>query len=221
LLVYTFVFGTILQARWGGAEESKLEFALTLFAGLAVFQIFSELMNSSCNAISQNVNFVKKVVFPLEIIPVVHLLAILLRAAISIAILMLAVALLLQRFPPTVVFFPLILLPMLMLSLGLAWFLASLGVYVRDVGQFMGVIVNVLFFLTPIFYPVSRLPEGLRWIAHINPLAFIVEGSRRTLIWNQPPQWGAWIVVTLVSAVVMQLGYAWFMETKRGFADVL
>lgn len=221
LIVYTFVFGTVLRSRWGTGEESKVEFALTLFAGLVIFQIFSELINSSCVVITQNMNYVKKVVFPLEVLPFVLLLAIMVRAIVSIVILAVGLIFLVQRLPPTVLYFPLVLLPLVMLSLGFGWFLSSFGVFVRDIGQVIGVIANVLFFVTPIFYPISRLPESFRWIAHVNPLAFIVEDSRRVLIWNQAPQWGPWLIVVLISFVVMQLGYAWFMETKRGFADVL
>lgn len=222
LAVYTFVFGTVMQSRWGtGGPESKVEFALTLFAGLIYFQLFTESTNAACFLIPQNVNYVKKVVFPLEVLPLVTLLSTLVRTLISILILLIGLAVFKRSIPPTAILAPIIFVPLMMLTLGLGWFLCSLGVFIRDIGQFIGIILNVLFFLTPIFYPSSRLPPSFQWIARANPLASIVEDARRVLIQNSAPDWHQWLIVTLCSAVIMQLGYAWFMATKKGFADVL
>lgn len=222
LIVYTTVFSGILKTRWGDdPRESAFEFGLTMFAGLIVFDVFSEILQTAPRLIVQNTGYVKKVIFPLEVLPVAALGSALIHGAFSLVILSVGLPLLTGHISLTVFLFPLVALPLIMLTLGIAWFVASLGVFLRDVDQVLSVIARLLFFVTPIFYPNSLVPGWLRWALYVNPLAVLVEQSRRTLVWNQPPQWFLWGSVTVVSLIVMQLGYAWFMETKRGFADVL
>lgn len=222
LLVYTFVFSVILQARWAtDGNESTADFALTLFAGLIMFNFFADLVSDSPNLIAANVSYVKKVVFPLEILPVVILGAALFRWSMNFAILVVASLLIRGALPLTILLVPLLLIPLIALSQGMSWFLSALGVYVRDIGQAMNLIVRVMFFMTPIFYRPSMVPEKLRWITTINPMAFIVENTRRTLIRGEGLNWLPFLAVTALSLVVMQLGYAWFHETRRGFSDVL
>jgi len=166
-------------------------------------------------------NYVKKVVFPLEILPVVALGSAVVHSLISVLILVLASLAFFGTVSVTALLLPLAYLPLVLLTAGLAWFLASLGVYVRDIGQAIVVVTQILFFLSPIFYPVSAVPESLRPLLWMNPLSIVLDGFRRVLLWSRPLDWGPWGAVTLGAAVVALLGYAWFMQTKKGFADVM
>lgn len=222
LATYTFVFSVVFKARWGvSANESKLEFALTLFCGLIVFQLFSENVSRAPGLILENPNFVKKVIFPLEILPLSSLVASLVHTLISVVILLLGVMLFLNHVPWSAIYLPLVMLPLLLLSLGLTWFLSSLGVFVRDLQQMIGVVVQLLMFLSPIFYPVSALPETVQSLMLANPLSGIIENFRRVLIWNQPPQWHWLLWETLLGLGVAVFGYWWFEKTRKGFADVI
>ena len=228
LAVYTWVFGTVFQARWvaapGAAADvapSTGEFAIILFVGLIVFQLFAEVVNRAPGLILANANYVKKVVFPLEILPVVALGAALFHAAVSLVVLagfMLAVH---ATIPITALLLPIVLAPFALLILGLGWFLASLGVYLRDIGQLLGTVVTALMFVSPIFFPLSALPEWLRpWVA-LNPIALPVELARDVLIFGRAPDLTGIAVYSLVAALVAALGYMWFQKTRRGFADVV
>ena len=223
LSVYAFVFSIVFQARWGeaGASGRTGEFALTLFAGLIPFGVFAEVVNRAPTLILSMPNYVKKVVFPLEILPVVAVGSAVVQSLISTAILLVASLVFLGSVSPFVLLLPLAYVPLVFLTLGLGWFLASLGVYVRDIGQAIAVATQVLFFLSPIFYPVSAVPEHLRFILYANPMTMILNGFRRTMLWAAPPPWGTWAALTLGTGIIALLGYAWFMQTKKGFADVM
>ena len=163
LAVYTFVFSVVFKARWGvGGEESKTQFAVVLFVGMIVHGLFAEVLNRAPSLILSNVNFVKKVVFPLEILPVVSMGAALFHSLISVGVLLIAFVLFNGNLHWTAVLVPLVVLPLVILTLGLAWMLASLGVFLRDVGQTIGIITTVMLFLAPVFYPVTALPEEMR-----------------------------------------------------------
>jgi lipopolysaccharide transport system permease protein len=222
LVVYTFVFSSIFKARWGvGEEESKTQFAVVLFVGMIVHGLFAEVINRAPSLILSNANYVKKVVFPLEILPIIGMGAALFHTMASLAVLLIAFFIFNNYLPWTAVFIPLILLPLIILSLGFAWMLASLGVFLRDVGQTIGIVTTIMMFLSPVFYPVSTLPEEYQpWIM-VNPLTFIIEQSRAVLIWGQLPDWQGLSIYALSSIVVAWLGYAWFQKTRKGFADVL
>lgn len=222
LSVYSFVFGVVFQPRWeSGTHASGVGFALMLFCGLIVFNVFAETVGAAPSTILANVGYVKKVVFPLEILPVVNLAVAIVNALICVVILLLGLALFEHRFPSGLVYFPLTLLPLLMLSLGMAWFLASVGVYLRDTAPLVTVMLQMLFFMTPLFYPISQVPPHFRAIVKLNLLSAIVEGGRRNLMYDLPPDWPSFALATFGSAVVMLLGFTWFMKTKPGFADVL
>lgn len=221
LLVFTFVFSVVFQARWGVGTGGKIEFALVLFCGLTTFQLFAECVNRAPGLVLSNVNYVKKVVFPLEILPVVALGSALVQAAISLFILVIGLIVLMGVCNWTLIFVPLVLLPLMLLTLGLGWLLASLGVYLRDIGQVVGVITQALMFLSPIFYPASAIPEGLRAIFYWNPISYVVEDMRRVMVWGQLPDWDWLLVGTLIGSAVAVLGHAWFQKTRKGFADVL
>jgi lipopolysaccharide transport system permease protein len=222
LTIYTFVFSVVFKAKWGqGHSESKTEFALILFAGLIIFNFFTEVINRAPELILTNVNYVKKVVFPLEVLPVVAAGSALFHTLISVLVLLCFEAIINQAVPFTALFLPIVLLPLLIQVLGWAWFLASLGVFLRDVGQTVGILTTALLFLSPIFFPPTALPEGLRAYLFLNPLTFIIEQARGVLIWGIPPDWSGLAIYTLVSVMVAWAGYFWFQKTRKGFADVL
>ncbi len=222
LAVYTFVFSVVFKARWGmGEEETKSQFAMVLFAGLIVHGLFAEVLNRAPNLILSNVNYVKKVVFPLEILPGIAMGAALFHSLVSLFVLLVALFMTNGFLHWTVILIPLVLLPLVILILGLAWMLASLGVFLRDVGQTISILTMVLLFLSPIFYPVTALPAEFRdWIM-ANPLTFIIEQARAVLIWGQFPDWIGLAVYIVISTTFAWLGYAWFQKTRKGFADVL
>ncbi len=222
LVVYTFVFSGVFKARWGvGGDESKTQFAVVLFVGMIVHSLFSEVFNRAPSLVLSNVNYVKKVVFPLEILPVIAMGAALFHSFVSLGVLLTAFAIFNGYLNWTAVFIPLVLLPLVILTIGFAWALASLGVFLRDVGQSTGIVTTMLMFLSPVFYPVSALPEKLRPFIMANPLTFIIEQARATLIWGRLPEWSGLGVYTLAATAIAWAGYAWFQKTRKGFADVL
>jgi lipopolysaccharide transport system permease protein len=221
LVIYTFVFSVVFKARWNAGSDSKTEFALVLFAGLIIFNLFSECANRAPGLILANVNYVKKVVFPLEILPWIALGSAMFHALISLVVWLVAYLILFGVPHATVLLLPLVLLPLMLFIMGLTWALASLGVYLRDVAQFMGMLVTVLMFLTPIFYPVSSLPEQYRQFLLVNPLTPAVEIARDILFWGKVPDFSLLALYTLGTALIAWLGFAWFQKTRKGFADVL
>ena len=221
LVVYTFVFSVVFKARWGAGGDSKTEFALVLFAGLMIFNVFSECISRAPGLILANVNYVKKVVFPLEILPWVGLGASLFHGAISLVVWLAAYLVLFGVPHATVLSLPLVILPLVLFTMGVAWFLASLGVYLRDVSQFIGVIMTVLMFLSPVFYSAETLPEAYRGFLYMNPLTPAIEQTRAVLYWGQAPDLPLLATCLLVSLVVAWLGFTWFQKTRKGFADVL
>lgn len=221
LAVYTFVFSVVFQARWGGGTGDKSEFAILIFSGMIVHGLFGECVTRAPGLILSNANYVKKVVFPLQILPVVTLGAALFHTLISFCVLLLFYLLTQAHLNWTIVYLPLVILPYLLLILGLSWFLAATGVFLRDVGQTTGILVTVLMFLGPVFYPVTALPEEFRPLLFLNPLTFIIEQTREVLIWGHPPDWAGLGLYLLAGASVAWAGLFWFQKTRKGFADVL
>lgn len=222
LAVYTFVFSEIFKMRWGvSGDESKAQFAVVLFVGMIVLGLFAEVLNRAPGVILSNVNYVKKVVFPIEILPVIALGAALFHSVVSLTVLLIAFLLFNGYLHWTVLFAPLVLLPLVILTLGFAWMLAALGVFLRDVGQTVGIITTVLMFLSPVFYPITAVPERFRPWLMANPLTFIIEQARDVLIWGHVPDWSKLAVYTLAAIALAWAGYAWFQKTRKGFADVL
>lgn len=220
--VYTFVFSTVFKTRWTSGEgNATAEFAVMLFAGLLVYQLFAEVVNRAPSLIVANANYVKRVVFPLQILPVVALGSALFHMLAGLAVLVVFIIIVHGLPPPTAVLLPLVLAPYCLAILGLAWLLASLGVFIRDINQVLAPIVTALMFLSPIFFPLDALPESVRrWVA-FNPLALPVEQTRDVLIAGTMPNFVALGLYTLAAIVVAVLGYLWFQKTRKGFADVL
>lgn len=221
LAIYTFVFGTVLKTRWGTEGGSSVEFALVLFAGLMIFNLFAESINRAPNLIVSNPNFVKKIVFPLEILPYVVIGSAVFHLLISLGVWVLAYVVFYGVPPATVVYFPLAILPFLIFILGLSWMLASLGVFLRDVSQFIGIVITAMMFLSPVFYPASALPEGYRPLLYLNPLTPAIEYSRDVLYWGKQPDFTLLAVYLLGAALFAWLGFVWFQKTRKGFADVI
>jgi lipopolysaccharide transport system permease protein len=222
LTVYTFVFSVVFKARWGtGGNESRADFAIILFVGMIVFGLFAEMVNRAPAQIISNANYVKKVVFPLEILSLVSLGSVLFHSLVSLTVLLLAQFFINHAIPWTVVLFPLVLLPLIFTSLGAAWFLAALGVYVRDIGQITTVFTTVLMFLSAIFYPISALPVEYQSWMRLNPLVLIISESRKVLIFGNLPDWSWLVVAWLMGLAIAFTGFWWFQKTRKGFADVL
>jgi lipopolysaccharide transport system permease protein len=222
LIVYTFVFSVVFKARWGiGGDESRADFAIILFAGMIVFNLFSEIVNRAPGLIISNPNYVKKVIFPLEILSWVTLGSVLFHSLVSLVVLLLVQVILNHFLPWTVVFFPLVLLPLIFASLGVAWFLAALGVFVRDIGQITGVFTTVLMFLSAVFYPISALPENYQALLMLNPLVLIISESRKVLILGNLPDWYSLGIALLIGFAIAVTGFWLFQKMRKGFADVL
>ena len=222
LCVYTFVFSVIFKARWGvDTGDSRGAFAIIMFCGMALYNIFSESVNTACGVISGNPNFVKKVIFPLEILPAAQTGACFILGTVWFILLFLGVIFIYGKLSFTMLLLPLVLLPHFLFTLGISYFVSSLGVYVRDTPYAVGVILQILFFMTPIFYPIQAIPEQYRWPLQMNPLTILIEETRKIFLYGQLPDWMFLAAAFLVSLIVLQLGLAWFITTKKGFSDVL
>ena len=222
LVVYTFVFSVVFKARWPGNDDaSQSQFALILFAGMIVFGLFSEVIGSAPTLIIGNSNFVKKVIFPLELLSVINVGAAAFHALIGCGILLATILILNGFLYWTVLYFPLVFLPFLVFILGLSWLFSSLGVYIRDLSQAMGVIITIVMFLSPLFYPITALPERFQVWMMLNPLTFIIQESRNIFIFGVDPDWTGLLIYFLVALTFSWISYIWFQKTRKGFADVL
>ena len=225
LAIYTFVFGVVFKIRLDPQNtdiyDDKFAFALLLFTGLILFNLFSECLSRSPGLVLANVNYVKKVIFPLEILPLVSLGSALFHAGISFLVLVTFMLVIDHPIHWTLICLPIIVLPLLLLIMGLSWMLASIGVYVRDIGQFIGLILTMLLFLSPIFYPASALPESVRDYLFLNPLSFVIEQARAVILYGQLPDWSGLVIYYMLASIFAWAGLTWFMKTRKGFADVL
>lgn len=220
--VYTFVFVGVFRARWPGAEDGGgLAFALQLFAGLMVFNLFAEVAGQSPSLVVAQPNLVKKVAFPLEILPFVALGSGLFHLVLSLLVLLLGALFIQGYLPLTVLLLPLVLLPLLPLLLGIGWLFSALGVFVRDVAQAIGLAINLLLFLSPVFYSTKSLSPRAQSLMAFNPLASVIDNVRATVFLGEPPDWGVWAIYLGCSLSVAVLGAAFFQLTRREFADVL
>ena len=222
LFVYVFVFSVVFQARWGVAEsQSPADFGLALFVGLTAFNLFAATVTNAPRLILANQQYVKRIVFPLEILPVAQFLANLVQAACCLVIFLVALLLLKGSVPWTVVFLPVVLIPLSLLCIGCAYFVSSLGVFIRDLEHVIGLATTAIMFLSAIFYPVAAIPEKWQSVFRLNPLVPIIEDMRRVTLQGLVPDWSYWCPVTLFSVLLAMMGMAWFTKSKRAFADVL
>lgn len=221
LAVYTFVFGYIFKSRWPNVNEPAVELPLVLFCGLMVFNVFSECFNKATGLITSNINYVKKVVFPLEVLPVVTVLASVFHMLISLLVFFLFYLTLIGIPPVTSLLFPFVLFPFILFCHGVTNFISATGVFFRDISQMTGMVTTVLMFITPVFYPASAFPERFNFIMKLNPFGVIIEMSRDVLLWNNGINIGSYLVLCVTCIVVYILGNYWFYLTRKGFADVL
>lgn len=222
LAVYTFVFSQVFKARWGGLEQAgPLGFAVNLFVGLIVFNLFSECVSRAPSLIVSNPNYVKKVVFPLEVLGSVAVGSAVFHAVASLIILMAFELISLRQLPITLLWLPLVLLPLVLGSLACTWLLSATGVFLRDIGQLIGVALNMLMFLSPIFFPASALPQRWQPMLALNPLAIVIEQSRRVAIQGINPQMHYLVSGTIITAVACEIAFRTFQKSKGAFADVI
>lgn len=221
LAVYTFVFSVIFQSKWAGGSGSKTEFALVLFAGLIVFGLVSEIIGRAPVLIVGNVNYVKKIIFPLEILIYVAGMSAIFQLLASIFVWLVFYCIFFGVPPLTILLLPLVIFPVFLMTLGFSWFLASLGVYLRDTPQVVAIIVTILMFLSPIFYSSNSIPENYRYLIQLNPLTFAIETARDVMLWGKPVVWMAWLQQTAAALFIFWIGFTWFQKTRGGFADVL
>lgn len=218
LATYTFVFSVVLNLRFGPPGHGG--FALFLMAGLLPWLAFAETVQRATTVITGNANLVKKVVFPLEVLPASLVASSLVNLAIGLAILLVAVAGTIGL-TPALAWLPVIALVQIAFTLGVAWLLASLGVFVRDLAMGIGLVLNIVLYLSPILYPASAVPAAWRWLFDYNPIAFWVEAYRHAILDGAGPAFGPLAAHGALALAVMALGWAWFAKTRRAFADVL
>ena len=220
--LYTFAFAGILQTRWPGAEaRGGVGYAMNLFAGLIVFNLFSEVAARAPGLILQHSNLVKKVVFPISIFAWVGVFAAMTQLVFSYLVINFVVSFYSGGFNFSSLAFPVVILVFIPFLLGICWFLSAIGVYFRDLSQIITLVINLFLFLSPIFYPASALPDYLSGYMWLNPLTFIIEQSRMVLIDGLWPDWLGLLVYLAVSGAFAAAGYWWFQRVRRGFADVL
>lgn len=221
LVIYTFVFSEVFQAKWDIDTSDKYEFALVLFCGLSAFNLVGEVMNRSTVLIASNTNYVKKVIFPLEMLPVVITLSSLFTCVISFAILIMAKLLLYHNVSKTLYMVFLMFIPLVILAVALSLIISAVSVYLKDIGNAISVIVTVLMYLSPVFFPLSAVPESFRGICEINPMTYIIENFRNVVLYGNSINWKFYGISCLVSLSLYWIGKAVFMRAKEGFADVL
>lgn len=222
LIIFTFVFGEIFQAKWAGSNQvGGLDFAAALFAGLLIYNFFAECIGNAPSQIVGNVNYVKKVVFPLEILSTVTVITALFHFLAAYSILIGLILLSEWHLSWTAVYIPIIFLPFIGMVLGFSWGISALGVYLRDISQLISPILTAILFLSPVFYPLSSVNRKLVFIYHLNPLTFVIEQIRSVLLHNQQPDWQGLAIFSVLSVLIAVLGYMFFQKTRSGFADIL
>ena len=219
--IYTLFFTEVFHARWGGMGNSKGAYATALFAGLIIQTVFAESIARGSQLVTDNANYVTKVIFPLEILPWVSTFTALYHALASLVVLALFSLVFTGHIAWTFLLFPVVLLPLILISTAAGWLLASLGVYVRDVGQMTSLIVLALLYTAPVFFPLENMKPSIQAVMRFNPLTLLIVEARKVLLWGQWPDWSALAVYTCIALVACWLCYAWFQRTRAGFIDVL
>lgn len=220
--VYTLVFVGVFKLRWSGAEQAGgLAFALRLFAGLMVFNLFAEIMGRAANFFVEQPNLVKKVSFPLPLLPFIALGSAVFHFGLSLIILFLGTLLIDFQWSATILLIPLVMLPLIPLLLGFSLLLSSLGVYIRDTSPVVTLSVSLFLFLSPIFYSLESLKPTWRFWMNLNPLTPVIENLRGVLFTQTIPDWGAWSMWMLIGCAFAVFGAKVYLALRRGFADVL
>jgi lipopolysaccharide transport system permease protein len=221
LTIYTFVFSVAFKARWGGEGDGKIGFAIVLFSGMIVHGLFAECVSRAPDLINSHPNYVKKVIFPLEILPWMALWSAVLHFLVNFAVLFTFCMVSGVPVHASTLLVPVLLAPLLLVTIGLTLLFAALGVYLRDLAQGIGILANVLLFLSPVFYPIDALPPAYRTLIEWNPITLPVLQLRDAMLWDRPIQWDRWAGAMVAGLLICQLGYWWFQKTRKGFADVV
>jgi lipopolysaccharide transport system permease protein len=219
--IYTFVFGVVLPSTWSMGTHTRLEVPLLFFTGLTVFGFFMEVVARSPNFIRENDVYVKKIVFPLEILPWVLIGTALFKFAINFALLLVFLAVVTGGVPLKVLLMPLVLAPFLLMTAGLSWLLTAVGTYVRDLQHAIQALAPIIMFISPIFYSVQQVPEPFDTLYYANPLTFVLESVRGLLFFDTVPSATGLLVFAAASLLVYAAGYAFFQRARPGFADVV
>ena len=202
LLVYTFVFSVVFRVKWPGSDGGSVEYGVNSFVGMIVFSLFSESLSRAPSLVLQNANLVKKVVFPLEVLPWVTLASSLFHVLVNYIVLLVFVLFIKGSLAPTVLLFPLVIVPVALLALGLSWFLSSIGVFFRDMSHTVALLVSVWMFVSPIFYPLSAVPPGMRRFLELNPLAPLIDDGRSVALLGVIPELSGYLWICAISAAV-------------------
>lgn len=222
LTVFTFVFGEIFQARWAGATTTGgVDFAAALFSGLLIYNFFSECLGKAPTLVLLNTNYVKKVVFPLEVLGIVNVLSALFHLLAAYLILIGLMLLSNWTLSWHAALVPFVMLPFVLMVTGLCWGLSALGVYLRDIGQIIAPVLTALMFLSPVFYPLSSVSPHLQKIYILNPVTTVIEQVRGLLLYHTLPDWRSWLIYATIALTTAMLGYAFFQKSRSGFADVI
>lgn len=220
LVVYTLAFGVVFKARWGFSGSTS-EYALMLFAGLIVFDAFAECLSKAPGLIIGNPNYVKKILFPLEMLSWVMALVALTHVAIGVGVWLVGYVCFFGWPHPTVLLFPIVLACCFPMLLGIGWLVSALGVMMRDTSQLMAMFAHALLFLTPIFFSLDAVPENYRRVLLLNPLTFLVEQFRRILFRGELPDWVGifeYFVVAILFALICRMVFRYLRPT---FADLV
>ncbi len=220
IAIFTLIFSGIFGARFG-TEGGHLGFAVYLFCGMLPWIAFSDGVQRAATAMTENINLIKRVVFPVEALPVNVALSAIVQQLIGTIVLLAAALFLQSKLQTTVVLMPILLIPQLLATIGLGWLMASLGVFIRDMPQFNQLFFSTWMYLTPILYPESLVPPNYRWLVNLNPMAPLIRSYRRVLLEGRMPDWKGLAVTTLFALSCFAVGYWWFERTKKAFADVL
>jgi lipopolysaccharide transport system permease protein len=220
IAIFTFIFAGIFGARFG-ANDSHWDYALYLFCGLLPWSMFQESVQQSANTIVTHANLVKRVVFPLETLPAAQVFAALGNQLFATVALLIAIVAIRHNLQLTAFWLPVLLIPQLVFTLGAAWLIASLGVFLRDIAQGITLLLMAWMYLTPIIYPESIVPERFRWFVGLNPFAWLVRSYRRVFLDGLAPDWRTLLYFTAVALLIFVFGYWWFARTRKNFADVI
>jgi len=221
LAVYTFVFGGVFKLRWKVGSESTTDFASIVFVGMIVHGFVAECLGRAPGLVLANPNYVKKVVFPLATLVWPSVISALFQTGMSFVVLMLFLVFGSHGLRPTILFAPLVIAPLILVTLGISWFVSAVGVYLRDLGQTIGLFVTLLLFLSPVFYPLSAVPEAFLPLVKANFLTFFIEQLRAVTIAGESPDWSGLLLYLVAGMVVAWGGLYWFERARKGFADVL
>ncbi len=219
--VYTFVFGKVLEVRWPDQGGGSLEFAAILFSGMIIHGILAECLTQASTLIASNPQYVKKVVFPLEALPWVTVISAFFQGLISTGVLVAYVWIVNEKLTWHVILFPLPLFSLTLVCIGIGWLIAATAVFLKDIAQVTGILSTILFFMAPILYPKTALPEGFQNILYLNPITFVIEQFRSVVLWGEMPDWSGLGIYTAVALIFCWGSLVWFQRSRRGFADVL